>query len=127
MLRGKPKRKAEPVYLPHTLSLTFRGMDLCDSCGVELSLEEQLWGLCRTCQNPAEGAMRMRTADIIKTALALRPDLPPSLLQVFGELVASRSCAPMVPTVARSPPLADRKADPFAPTGRREVGPDAEK
>jgi hypothetical protein len=40
----KPSRKKDPV-----LTLTYRGLDLCDGCGVPLKPREQIGGLCPAC------------------------------------------------------------------------------
>ncbi len=34
---------------PERPDLVFRGMSLCDGCGVPLAPDEQLWGLCPRC------------------------------------------------------------------------------
>jgi methionyl-tRNA synthetase len=37
---------------PTTLDLIFRGLDLCDSCGMHLEPADQIAGLCARCDPP---------------------------------------------------------------------------
>jgi len=46
MLKSTRKRKSEPV------TLTFRGLDLCDGCGARLDAGDGLSGLCPVCRAP---------------------------------------------------------------------------
>ncbi len=54
------KRKPQAVFTRDTLPLTFRGLDLCDSCGARLEPEDQLWGLCPASAFPPAESRIMR-------------------------------------------------------------------
>lgn len=42
-------RKPDPVAIPTTATLTFRGLDICDGCGGRLDAGDRLCGLCAAC------------------------------------------------------------------------------
>ena len=45
---------------PQLLDLTFRGLDRCDGCGVELAPADQLAGLCAACERALAKAPRSK-------------------------------------------------------------------
>jgi hypothetical protein len=51
-MKGKLARATKS---PEALTLTFRGLDLCDGCGTRLDAEDRLWGLCPSCQGADAG------------------------------------------------------------------------
>ncbi len=53
-MKATRKPKAEPV------ALTFRGLDLCDGCGVGLHPGDRLSGLCPACRDPKDRGTRGR-------------------------------------------------------------------
>jgi len=49
---------AKPAARPKT-DLTFRGLDLCDSCGAELATGN-FWGLCDKCEGKDAAPLKPR-------------------------------------------------------------------
>ena len=54
-MKGKLARATKS---PEALTLTFRGLDLCDGCGTRLDPGDRLTGLCGACMRLDRGETR---------------------------------------------------------------------